>query len=135
MKLYGTAASTGDREQAFIFDGVREVNGTFVKNDIEIDASSRQVYENVMSSITESNVYDASFVKLRDVSLGYSFNNIWKDKINLRVSAFARNLLLWSKMPNLDPEASQGNNNMSGGFEHYSIPQAKSLGFSVNVTF
>ena len=136
MKLYGTAASTEDRDQSFVFNGVREqADGSYVKNDIAITSDTRADYENVMSNITESNVYDASFVKLRDVSLGYKFDKIWKDKVDLRVSAFARNILLWSKMPNLDPEASQGNNNMSGGFEHYSIPQAKSIGFSVNVTF
>lgn len=132
MKLYGTDASTADRDVAFVFDGVKE-DGT--KNDILITPDKRQEYENMMSNITESNVYDASFVKLRDISLGYTFDKIWENKIDVRVSAFARNILLWSKMPNLDPEASQGNNNMSGGFEHYSIPQAKSIGFSLNVTF
>lgn len=136
MKLYGVDSSTANRDQAFVFNGVREqADGSYVKNDVAITGKTREQYEDVMSGITESNVYDASFVKLRDVSLGYKFNKIWKDKVDLRVSAFARNLLLWSKMPNLDPEASQGNNNMSGGFEHYSIPQAKSIGFSVNVTF
>ncbi|MDM1493973.1 SusC/RagA family TonB-linked outer membrane protein [Myroides odoratimimus] len=136
MKLYGTAASTGNREESFVFDGVKKsADGTYVKNDIAITGQTRQSFENRLSNITESNVYDASFVKLRDISLGYKLENIWKDKIDVRVSAFARNLLLWSKMPNLDPEASQGNTNMSGGFEHYSIPQAKSFGFSVNVVF
>ena len=136
MGLYGTGLSTLDRETAFVFDGVTQLaDGSFVKNEVAIDANSRQKYEDVMSSITESVVYDASFVKIRDLSLGYTFEQIWHDKVNLRVSGFARNLLLWSKMPNLDPEATQGNNNMAGGFEHYSIPQAKSFGFSVNVTF
>ncbi|WP_286405445.1 SusC/RagA family TonB-linked outer membrane protein [Myroides marinus] len=136
MKLYGTAESTGNREESFVFDGVRkQADGSFVKNEVAITKDTRQLYESRMSNITESNVYDASFVKLRDLSLGYKIDNIWKDKIDMRISAFVRNLLLWSKMPNLDPEASQGNNNMAGGFEHYSIPQAKSFGFSVNVVF
>lgn len=136
MLLYGTDLQTLDRETAFVFDGVQKAaDGSFVKNEVAIDGSTRQAYENRMNSITEHFVYDASFVKIRDLSLGYTFKDIWHDRIDLRVSGFARNLLLWSKMPNLDPEASQGNNNMSGGFEHYSIPQSKSFGFSVNVTF
>ncbi|MDR0230196.1 MAG: SusC/RagA family TonB-linked outer membrane protein [Flavobacteriaceae bacterium] len=144
MKYYGTDGSTGDRDKPFIFDGVRQLaDGSYVKNDISIGsydrpneiAIERQIYENHMNNITEYNVYDASFVKLREISLGYTFDKIWQDKIDLRVSAFARNLLLWSKMPNLDPEASQGNNNMSGGFEQWSMPMSKSFGFSVNVTF
>ncbi|MHC5201838.1 SusC/RagA family TonB-linked outer membrane protein [Myroides sp. LJL119] len=136
MMLYGTDSSTADRETAFVFDGVQQLaDGSFEKNTVVIDGSNRQALENRLSNITENVVYDASFVKLRDLSLGYTFEEIWNDKINLRLSAFARNILLWSKLPNLDPEATQGNNNMSGGFEHYSIPQAKSIGFSVNVTF
>lgn len=135
MKLYGTDSSTANRDQSFVFEGVKEVNGKYVQNDIEITSDKRQLFEDRLSDITESNVYDASFVKLRDVSLGYTFKKVWQDKIDVRMSAFARNILLWSKMPNLDPEASQGNNNMAGGFEHYSIPQAKSYGLSFNVTF
>ena len=55
--------------------------------------------------------------------------------LDVRASVFARNILLWSKLPNLDPEASQGNNNIGGGFEQWSIPQAKSVGFSLSATF
>jgi len=136
MKLYGTDQSTANREEPFVFDGVKKrEDGTTTKNDTAITPDNRAKYESAMSGITESNVYDASFVKIRDLSLGYRFNKIWKDKADLSIAAFARNILLWSKLPNLDPEASQGNNNMSGGFEHYSIPQAKSIGFSINVTF
>ena len=35
----------------------------------------------------------------------------------------------------LDPEASQGNNNMSGAFEDYSMPQTASFGFGFNIKF
>ncbi|UVD80679.1 SusC/RagA family TonB-linked outer membrane protein [Myroides albus] len=142
MEYYGTAGNTGDREKSFVFDGVKQLaDGTYVKNDIVIGADpataavERQIFNSAMNDITEANVYDASFVKLREVSLGYTFDKIWENKVDLRVSAFARNILLWSKMPNLDPEASQGNTNMSGGFEQWSVPQAKSIGFSLNVTF
>lgn len=142
MRYYGADGSTSDRDKPFIFDGVKQLeNGSYVKNDIVIGsdpataAYERQIYESAMNSITEASVFDASFVKLREVSLGYTFDKIFTQKINLRLSAFARNILLWSKMPNLDPEATQGNTNMSGGFEQWSVPQAKSIGFSLNVTF
>ncbi|MHC5308961.1 SusC/RagA family TonB-linked outer membrane protein [Myroides sp. LJL116] len=136
MDLYGTSFNTLDRETGFIFEGVQQLaDGTFVKNEVVIDGSTRQAYESSMNNIKENFVYDASFLKIRDLSLGYTFDNLLQEKVDVRLSAFARNLLLWSKMPNLDPEATQGNNNMAGGFEHYSIPQAKSFGFSVNVTF
>lgn len=42
---------------------------------------------------------------------------------------------IWSEFPNFDPESSQGNNNMTGAFERYSMPQTSSYGFGVNVKF
>jgi hypothetical protein len=47
----------------------------------------------------------------------------------------ARNILLWSTLPYFDPEASQGQGNMQGGFDYMSLPQTTSYGFSLNLTF
>ena len=38
-------------------------------------------------------------------------------------------------MPNLDPESSQGNNNMGGYFERFSVPNTSSFGGGFKVTF
>jgi hypothetical protein len=51
------------------------------------------------------------------------------------VSAFARNILVWTKLPNLDPESSQGNTNIGGYFERFSMPQTTSYGFGLNIVF
>lgn len=135
LGLYGTTEKTANRDQEMIFDGVK-ADGT--PNDIVIggdNGTPRYNLESVLSNITENSVYDASFVKLREVTLGYTFPKLVNKKLDLRVSAFARNILLWSKVPNVDPESSQGNNNMAGGFEHWSIPQTQSIGMSLNVVF
>ena len=44
-------------------------------------------------------------------------------------------ILIWAQLPDLDPEASQGNNNMAGAFEDYSMPQTASFGFGFNIKF
>ena len=86
-----------------------------------------------MNNIDESSIYDNSFIKLREIAVSYPiFEKQWMT-INLNV--FARNILIWSQLPDLDPEASQGNNNMAGAFEDYSMPQTASYGFGVNVKF
>ena len=54
---------------------------------------------------------------------------------SLTASAFARNIILWSKLKGFDPEASQGNNNMGGGFERFSLPGASSYGFGLTLKF
>jgi len=136
MQLYGVDAITANRAEEFIYPGVK-ADGT--ANTVVLggagNPNGHQNLYNRINSITEAYVYDASFVKLREVNLGYTFPNLLNNLVDLKASVFARNLLLWSEMPNIDPEASQGNNNMGGGFERLSIPQTKSIGCSLNLTF
>jgi TonB-linked SusC/RagA family outer membrane protein len=136
MRLYGVDARTADRDQGYVYPGVK---ASGQPNDVVLVSNgTSNGHERLMSQlnkIAESNVYDASFVKLREVTLGYQFPKLMNNTLDVRASVFARNILLWSKMPNLDPEASQGNNNMGGGFEQWSMPQAKSIGFALNFTF
>ena len=54
--------------------------------------------------------------------------------IDLSIFAFARNILIWAKMPDLDPENSQGNGNMSGYFERFSVPSSSSFGGGLKIT-
>jgi hypothetical protein len=67
--------------------------------------------------------------------LSYQLPKNWIPKVGVSLSAFARNILLWSELDNFDPEASQGTGNMTGGFERFSMPQTKSFGFGIEVKF
>jgi TonB-linked SusC/RagA family outer membrane protein len=137
LDLYGLSKKTEDRESTFIFDGVKS-DGT--PNDIArggpIDPYALQnLYSNVLSNIDEFYIYDNSFVKLRELSLRYKPANKLFKKVDLGVSVFARNILLWTALPNLDPESSQGNTNMGGSFERFTVPQTTSFGFNLDLTF
>ncbi len=128
---YGISKRTEDREGTIIFDGYKE-DGT--KNDIAITgANAQQAYYSRLNDIQESSVYDNSFIKLREIAINYPV--LKKNWMELSVSAFARNILIWAQMPDLDPEASQGNNNMTGAFEDYSMPQTASYGLGINIKF
>ena len=59
-------------------------------------------------------------------------DSLW---INVNVNVFARNILVWSEFKGFDPEASQGNDNMGGAFERFSLPGTASYGFGFNVKF
>ena len=128
---YGTSSRTANREGTIIFDGVK-ADGS--KNDIEITGPiAQQAYYTAINDIDESSVYENSFIKLREIALSYP---VVKNKnIELNVNAFARNILIWATVPDVDPEASQGNNNMTGAFEDYSLPQTASYGFGFNLKF
>ncbi|HPT20450.1 MAG TPA: SusC/RagA family TonB-linked outer membrane protein [Bacteroidales bacterium] len=137
LDFYGLSKKTENRETTFIFDGVKP-DGT--KNDIArggpLDPDAYQdLYQNVLTNIDEFSVYDNSFVKLRELSLRYKPSKKLFRSIDMGVSVFTRNILIWTALENFDPESSQGNTNMGGAFENFSLPQTTSYGFSFDITF
>ncbi len=137
MDLYGMAGITEDRDSPFVFKGVKP-DGT--PNDITrggpLDPYALQeLYTNVLSDIDEYYIHENSFVKLREISLRYQLPRNFYKTVNVGVSVYARNLLLWTALRNLDPETSQGNNNMGGSFERFTLPQTTSYGFGIDLTF
>ena len=93
------------------------------------------MHTNVLTKIDEYYIYENSFVKLRELSLKYKPSKRIYDKVDLGVSVFARNILLWTALPNLDPESSQGNTNMGGSFERFTVPQTTTFGVNLELTF
>ncbi|MBD0404167.1 SusC/RagA family TonB-linked outer membrane protein [Flammeovirga sp. EKP202] len=138
LNLYGVSAETEDRETPFVMPGFKE-DGT--PNDIQrggVDDPNAYFdrYYGAEGNIDEAAIYNNSFLKLRELSLGYRFpKKLIKGTTDVRLSAFARNILLWTELPNFDPESSQGNNNMGGAFERFSMPNTSSFGFGVDLTF
>lgn len=137
MDLYGVAGVTEDRNGTFIYNGVKP-DGT--PNDIVRGGAGdpdalQDLYTNVLSNIDEYYIHDNSFVKLRELALGYQFPKPVYKTLTVGVNVYTRNILLWSALRNLDPESSQGNTNMGGSFERFSLPQTTSFGFGVNLTF
>jgi TonB-linked SusC/RagA family outer membrane protein len=137
LDFYGLSTRVEDRESTFIYDGVKS-DGT--PNDIARGGPSdpdalEQLHQNVLTNIDEYYIFDNSFVKLRELSLKYKPAKKLFNKVDLGVSAFLRNLLIWTALPNLDPESSQGNTNMGGSFERFTVPQTTSYGLTLDLTF
>ena len=84
----------------------------------------------------EPHVYDASFVKLREVTIGYTFDTIKLKKRKLQgltLSLVGRNLwLIYSGVPNVDPEAAYNNGN-GQGVEYATFPITRSIGFNLQI--
>ena len=140
MDLYGVSKRTEDRTTPFVWDGYK-ADGT--PNDIERGGPSdivayEYLYSSVLSPLDESHIYETSFVKLRDVSLSIAIPNSIIKPVGLQnanISFHARNFLLWTTLPNFDPETAQGMGNMVGGMDYMSLPQTKSFGVGLNLTF
>jgi TonB-linked SusC/RagA family outer membrane protein len=137
LDYYGLSKKTEDRESTFIFDGVKRDGSP---NDIARGGPSdpnalQSLHTNVLTNIDEYYIYDNSFVKLRELSLKYKPSKKIYNKVDLGVSVFARNILIWTALPNLDPESSQGNTNMGGSFERFTVPQTTTFGVNLELTF
>jgi len=137
IDLYGVSEVTGDRNATFIYDGVKPDGSPndIVRGGAGDPDALQDLYTNVLSDIDEYYIHENSFVKLRELALGYQFPKPVYKTLTVGVSLYARNILLWSALRNMDPESSQGNTNMGGSFERFSLPQTTSFGFGVNLTF
>lgn len=84
------------------------------------------------------NVYDASFIKFRDVRLSYAVPSKMLDKTpftSLDLSAFGRNLgILYSDVPFIDPQVITGAGNAQG-LENAQVPATSSFGFNISAKF
>ena len=89
-------------------------------------------------AVTTMYLYDASFVKLRQMTLGYSFPKKLLEKTplqNLTLSFVGRNLaILFKNIDNVDPESTYSNGN-SQGFDYFGFPSTRSYGFNLRATF
>jgi TonB-linked SusC/RagA family outer membrane protein len=87
---------------------------------------------------SEKFVYDASFIKLRQITLGYSIPKKFLGKTpigSLMVSIVARNLaILHKNVPNIDPESTYSSSN-SQGLDYFGVPATRTLGFNLRATF
>ncbi|MCM4151076.1 SusC/RagA family TonB-linked outer membrane protein [Arenibacter sp. N53] len=95
-------------------------------------------YERIYNDIAEEFIYDAGFVKLREITLGYNIPSKLLAKTFIskaNVSLVGRNLwLIHSNVENIDPESSYASGNAQG-LDFFAMPQTSSFGFNVNLTF
>lgn len=128
------------RETGVVGDGVTsDGNGGYIANNVVVDAKTFNQFAYNYSNFTESGIFDASYVKLRQVVFGYSLPKQWLQGTfiqDFKVSVVGRNLaLLYKKVPHIDPESGFSNANGEQGQEFGQLPSARSYGFNVNVKF
>ncbi|MDX1684030.1 MAG: SusC/RagA family TonB-linked outer membrane protein [Saprospiraceae bacterium] len=142
-----TEETARDRDNLFVDQGVNRIedqdgNVTYVPNETQI-SSVQEYWQNIgNNSNTEGSVFDASYVKLREVTLSYALpQNILGDGFikGLSIGIEGRNLwLIDSEAPHIDPEANFFGPSLIGGaanVEFYSVPTARSIGGNLKVTF
>jgi len=121
------------RESGIVGNGVNESGG---KNTV--NAKAWDYYGSLANNVSSVFVYDASFVKLRQVVIGYNLPTRWFGRLGVQganVSLVARNLAVLSKhTPNIDPESNY-NNSVAQGLELAGVPPFRSFGLNINLKF
>ena len=148
MGLYGSSKFTENRTDTFQYGDTENAheNGVLpdgTPNNITRGGATdlgayQHFYSNVYGAISEMNIYDSSYLKLREVALSFTLPKSLLEKAKVKaasISLIGRNFLLWSNLPNVDPETSQGTGNGVGGFDYVSLPQTTAYGVTLNLTF
>lgn len=83
---------------------------------------------------SDRNVYDGSFIRLKNVNLGYTFN--FKSRASLRVYATAQNLITITDYPGFDPEVSTFNKDpQRRGVDFGGYPGVQTFSFGLNFNY
>ncbi len=127
------------RETGIVAAGVQQTApGVFAPNTVNVDARTynNRYYER---DNVEAAKYDASYTKLREVTLGYSMPKKFVDKLPIsgaRLSLTGRNLVLWTDNPHFDPETiSVSGGTLQPGIENMSYPSTKSYTLNLQIDF
>lgn len=126
---WGVSKRSGDARDA----------GKVVVDGVEFDPQAW--YSTVGSSnfnspyATEFYVYKGTNVRLREVSLGYTFRNLFGNGKNLTAALIARNLLFFYKDAPCDPDVSMGTGNGVQGIDIFNLPSSRSMGLNLKLNF
>ncbi|MEL6650341.1 MAG: SusC/RagA family TonB-linked outer membrane protein [Bacteroidota bacterium] len=123
----------------------QDTDGNYIDNyslpeDQRKRLSGRDFYWWTFNRGNESQgMYDATYLKLREVRLGYDFPAGLTSRIgikDLRLSLVGRNLLLWTENPHFDPETFSFNGGtIVPGVEDMATPTTRSLGINLSFQF
>jgi hypothetical protein len=128
-----------DREPFVIPNSVNQTpDGKFVPNTTPV-ANAQDYWTNFASFTAMENLVDASFIKLREVSLSYRIPQSIVRKTpftGIQLGLSGRNLFIWTAKENTyaDPEASSFGTGNTQGFEYGTIPSIRSYGANVRIT-
>jgi len=129
------SAANGIRENGIVVPGVKEDGSP---NDVRISAQDHFA-NNFGTRISKANLYDASYIYLREIRLGCYLPEKWFGRLGIqsaRLSLVGRNLwLIHANAPNVDPSNITNSNATAHGFEGGALPPVRSYGFNLNLNF
>ena len=140
-----TKRTLTDREGGMHVEGVRQTgvdaDNKPVYKPLSMNLNQQQIHDywyNIGECDQASFMYDASFIKLRQLEIGYRLPSdiLKKSPLNLvELSIVSRNLaILYSKVENIDPESSYNVSN-ARGLDYFGLPGTRTYGINLKVVF
>ncbi|GKG75657.1 SusC/RagA family TonB-linked outer membrane protein [Parabacteroides goldsteinii] len=140
----GNAAGTvvnGERQDFIVPNSVVQTPNGYTENKVPV--THQNYWERIGSTgnygLPEMYTYDATNIRLRNITLGYDFNKaMLKDTPfqRLRLSATCNNVwMIHYNLPGIDPESVSATNTNATGFENGAAPTSRSFTFNVTVGF
>lgn len=127
---YGVSERTGRaRDRGYVMREGIKFSNVKAYYDVVGATSFNSVYN------VEDYVYDATNVRMRKISLGYTFRNLFGQSKNLTLAFIARNLFFFYKDAPMDPDVSMGTGNGLQGFDVFNLPTTRSFGLNVKLNF
>lgn len=138
LDRFGASQATADARDA----GGVEVNAVQADGSAfngKIDAEKYYVAVGGRDGITGNYIYDGTSIRLRELSVGYTFPKSVTNRISknaaLRLSFVGRNLIYFKNDAPFDPDISMSTGTGLQGVEVFSAPAVRSYGLNVGLTF
>ena len=154
LRRFGTTQETANRitlsQDLVNFAGNTIASGTTVRGNIKDFGSGPVLLDESWyrtgigggfgdNQAYNFSVYDATFTKVRELSLSYSLDNAMLEKTigvkRIILTATGRNLINLNKIPGIDPEVNQYGVGQAQGLDYFTNPQTKSVLFSATFNF
>lgn len=135
-----TKVTLPGRDEGIVGDGVvwDAANKKYIPNTVRVSASS--YYETIYAiNNAEMNIFDASFLKIREVRLEYGLPRKLTQKLHLQqasIAVYGRDLFNFTSFPGFDPEGGNLNGNtLTPGVELTQFPSTRTMGINLTVKF
>jgi TonB-linked SusC/RagA family outer membrane protein len=150
MHTFGTSKKSGDEREirGYVFDGVladENGNPTETINNIPVDFANpadgiagNKWNRYGFGGLVEENIEDGSWIRLRQLTLSYQIPASILEKLKISRASFSvqgRNLWLKTEYTGIDPETNLTGADNGIGLDYFNMPNTKSYGATLNVTF
>lgn len=131
----GRAKVTENRGEKVVFAGVTE-SGAVNTKEVALSQAWYQGNGGGFGNQAEDFIEDGSFIRCREITLGYNFSKslISKAKLSmLSLNFYARNVFLITKYSGIDPETNLTGTSNGAGIDYFNMPNTRSYGFSIKI--